>query len=116
MAQAAKTARGVSSAALKDSVRVLSKYKDTASPKKRLLQQKLDKALADRQELVTRHYIYGEKAGIDLEVDDTEANWLADKMDAADLVCDEVAVKIETMSEADEEIQRNAEKALSQSK
>ena len=116
MAQAAKTARGVSAAALKDSVRVLSKFKDTANPNKRLLQQKLDKALADRQELVTVHYIYTEKAGIDPDEDDVESAWLADRVDAADLVCDEVTVMIETMSEADEQIQRDAEKALSQSK
>ena len=50
MTQAARSARTLAAAALKESVRVLTKYKNTENPNKRLLHQKLDKALADWQE------------------------------------------------------------------
>ena len=116
MTQAARSARTVAAAALKESVRVLTKYKNTENPNKRLLHQKLDKALADRQELLTRHYLYAEKAGIDLEEDEIESAWLADRIDAADDICDEVTVMIEEIDEAAEELQRNKEKALTESK
>ena len=115
MAQAAATARQVAAAALKDSIRVLSKYKDTPNPNRRLLQNKLDKALADRQELIQRHYIHAEKAGLDLD-DENEINWLATRIDAADIVCDDVTIIIKVIEEAAEELQRNTEKAHFESK
>ena len=83
MTQAARRARTVAAAALKESGCVLTKNKNTENLSKRLLHQKLDKALADRQELLTRHYLYAEKAGIDLEEDQIESAWLADRIDAA---------------------------------
>ena len=115
MAQAATQARAVAAAALKESTRVLDKYKQTQNPSKRLLQSKLDKTLADKQELIQRHYIYAEKSNVDLD-DENEINWLAIRVDAADLVCDEVMIMIETIEEAAEEMQRNTEKAHSESK
>ena len=105
MTQAARSPRTVAAAALKESVRVLTKYKNTENPNKRLLHQKLDKALADRQELLTRHNLY-----------EIESAWLADRIDAADDICDEVTVMIEEIDEAAEELQRNKEKALTESK
>ena len=115
MAQAATQTRAVAAAALKESTRVLEKYKQTQNPSKRLLQSKLDKTLADKQELIQRHYIYAEKNNVDLD-DENEIDWLATRVDAADLICDEVMIMIETIEEAAEEMQRNTEKAHSESK
>ena len=115
MAQAATTARTVAAASLKESIRVLTKYKEIANPNKRLLQGKLDKALADKQELVQRHYMHAEKNNIDLD-DENEINWLATRVDAADLICDEVIIMIEDMEEVAEELQRNTERAQSETK
>ena len=115
MAQAASQARTVAAAALKESTRVLTKYKDTLNPNMRLLQNKLDKVLADKQDLIQRHYIYAEKNDLDLEHDD-QTNWLATRVDAADLICDEVMILIEGMEEAAEELQRNTEKVQSETK
>ena len=115
MAQAATHARSAAAASLKDSVRVLTKYYGTQNPSKRLLKSKLEKVLADKHELVTRHYIYAEKAGKDLE-DEEEVNWLTPKLDAADDICDEVTLRIEALEDAADEVQRDAERILSENK
>ena len=79
MAQAATQTRAVAAAALKESTRVLDKYKQTQNPSKRLLQSKLDKTLADKQELIQRHYIYAEKNNVDPD-DESKINWLATRV------------------------------------
>ena len=67
MAQAASHARNAAAASLKDSVRELARYKDKPSPNKRLLQSKLDKLLNSKDDLIEKHYTYGEKAAQDLD-------------------------------------------------
>ena len=63
-----------------------------------------------------RHYLYAEKAGIDLEEDEIESAWLAYRIDAADDICDEMTVMIEEIDEAAKELQRDKKKALTESK
>ena len=71
MAQAAaEHARNTAAASLKDSVRELQRYKDKPPHNRRLLQKKLDKVLNFKDELVDRHYIYGDKSGLELDADE----------------------------------------------
>ena len=104
MTQAALHARAAAAASLKDSVRELSRYKEGARPSKRLLQSKLDKLLRDKEDLVDKHYVYAEKANVDLESDEL-IEYLTPKLDAANDVADETSLKIEEI-EMDDDVQK----------
>ena len=62
MAQAASQGRAAAAATVNESIRVLTKYEAEANPSARLLQSKLDKLIADKEELVAKHYLYGDKS------------------------------------------------------
>ena len=112
MAQSALHARAAAAASLKDSIRVLTKYKDTQNPSKRLLQNKLDQVLADKQALVAKHYVYGEKASKDLE-DREMLEWITPKLDSADELTDEVILKLDTLDNNEDLRLKNLEKESS---
>ena len=65
----AEEARKTAAAALKEKSKDLKRYsvKPKESISMRLLQQKYDNVVADQEELMARHYAYGEKAKKDLE-------------------------------------------------
>ena len=92
--QAALNARNTAAAALSEELRQLRKYKDSANPKKRLLEQKLKRVEEAKEELMTRHYHYGEKAGKQLESEEM-VDWLSTRLDEAVDTMDEVFCMIE---------------------
>ena len=81
---------------MNDSVRELTRYKDKPAPNKRSLQNKLDKVLSHKNNLIDKHYIYGEKASIELE-SEKMLTWLTPQLDNANNVADEVEVLIEDL-------------------
>ena len=94
MAQAAQQARVAAAASLKDSIREMRRYMGGANPSKRLLQNKLNKVNENKDELVKIHYVYADKANIDLESDDA-LNWITPKLDDANDIADEVILMID---------------------
>lgn len=113
MAQAALHTRAASAASLKDSVRELTRYKQGVRPSKRLLQRKLDKLLGDKEDLVTKHYVYAEKANEDLDSEEL-LNWLTPKLDAANDVADETTLMIEEIEMNDHTQQKTLDDAALQ--
>ena len=67
MAQAASQSRAAAAATVKESIRVLERYIQRDNLSQRLLQTKLDKLTADRDELVAKHYVYGDKSNLSYE-------------------------------------------------
>ena len=104
--QTALSARNVAAAALKDSARDLTRYKDNANPSRRLLQQKYDKVEFDKNTLLQRHYTYAEKAGLDLEADVDQETWLNGKLDPIRTLLDEVFVTLEQFETDDVQAQQ----------
>ena len=96
--QAALNARNTAAAALSEELRQLRKYKDSANPKKRLLEQKLKRVEEAKEELMTRHYHYGEKAGKQLESEEM-VDWLSTRLDEAVDTMDEVFCMIEDIDD-----------------
>ena len=115
MAQAASNARTSAAATLKASMRDLTRYKDGTNPSKRLLQNKYDKALADKDDLRMKHYTYAEKASLDLESDEL-LEWINERMDEASDLLDEVFLILDKFTTDELETQRISEKALEDTK
>ena len=109
-AQAASHTRNAAAASLKDSVRELTRFKEKADPNKRLLQNKLDRVLNDKDNLVDKHYIYAEKSGLDLDSADM-LDWLTPKLDAATDLADEVEIMIEDLNSNEDAKQKELDDA-----
>ena len=94
-AQTALNARNIAAASLKESTRDLTRYKAVDTPSRRLLQQKYDKVELDKNNLLQRHFLYAEKAGLDLETDEDQETWINERLDPAITLLDEVFVTLE---------------------
>ena len=115
MAQAALLARTSAAASLKESIRRLTKFKDSGNPSKRLLENKLDEVITNKQELIRKHHTYAEKANKDL--DDAElTGWITPRLDDADDISDEVMILIENIENTEETRLRTLDKAASENK
>ena len=108
--QTALTSRNNAAAALAEELRQLKKYKAQPNPKKRLLEQKLKRVEEAKEELMARHYYYGEKSG-NLPESDDMTNWFNPKMDDAVETMDEVYIMIEDIDDAIEKTEATSKKA-----
>ena len=96
MSAAALQRRTSTASKLKDSQRQLRRYLSGDSFSERILLQKCEKVNLDREELISNHHLYAEKAGIDLEDDDLK-NFLESKIDEAVDIVDEATLLIEQL-------------------
>ena len=78
---------------------MLQKYLQGDNPSARLLQSKLDKLMVDKEELVAKHYLYGDKSNQAFDSEEM-LNWITPILDSVDDVSDEVFLKIETLESA----------------
>ena len=86
MSATAQAKRDSSASKLKDSVRQLRRYLDGDSHSERVLLQKCEKVSLDREELISSHHQYVQKAGLDLD-DQEVAQYLEQRIDnAVDIV------------------------------
>ena len=97
MAANAQSKRDASASKLRDSMRQLRRYLDGEDQIERILVQKSDKVDVDREELIAKHHIYAEKAGINLD-DEEMRTYIEEKIDAAVDIVDEAIVLIEQLS------------------
>ena len=98
MAQAASQSRAAAAATVKESIRVLERYIQRDNLSQRLLQTKLDKLTADRDELVAKHYVYGDKSNLSYESDEM-LQWITPILDSVIDIYDEAFLKLETLEE-----------------
>ena len=99
MAQAALQARAAAAATVKESTRALERYRQGANPSSRLLQSKLDKLIADKDELVAKHYVYGDKSNKPYDSDEME-QWITPILDSVLDLTDAVFIKIDELQSA----------------
>ena len=116
MAQAALNARNTAAATLKSSIRTLQRYIDGDNPSKRLLQNKLEKTADDKENLLSKHFTYAEKANIDLETDQDMLQWINTRVDEADEIMDRATIKIEELDLVIDNQQKTLDKALSETR
>ena len=110
MAQAASQKRESAATKLEDSVRQLKRYLLKEERSQRNLVLKSEKVDVDKEELMAKHMIYAEKAGISLqnaEMKDFIEDKIDDAVDAIDQATDEIA-----KLEAAESVQKEDEKCL----
>ena len=88
MAQAASQSRAAAAATVEESIRVLERYIQRDNLSQRLLQTKLDKLTADRDELVAKHYVYGDKSNLSYESDEM-LQWITPILDSVIDIYDE---------------------------
>ena len=98
MAQAASQSRAAAAATVKESIRVLERYIQRDNLSQRLLQTKLDKLTADRDELVAKHYVYGDKSNLSYESDEM-LQWITPILDSVIDIYDEAFLKLESLEE-----------------
>ena len=108
--QAALNTRNTAAAALEEELRQLKKYKDQNNPKKRLLMLKLKRVEEAKEELMAKHYYYGEKSG-NLPNSEDMTGWLNPKLDDAVETMDEVYIMIDEIDEEVEKEETTAKKA-----
>ena len=96
MAQAASQSRAAAAATVKESIHVLERYIQRDNLSQRLLQTKLDKLTADRDDLVAKHYVYGDKSNLSYESDEM-LQWITPILDSAIDIYDEAFLKLETL-------------------
>ena len=94
MAQAALQARAAAAATVNESIRALRRYHTGVNPSSRLLQTKLDKLMADKEQLVASHYVYGEKSNKALDSDEM-LDWITPILDSVLDLSDEVFLTID---------------------
>ena len=99
MAQAALQARAAAAATVKESTRALERYRQGANPSSRLLQSKLDKLIADKDELVAKHYVYGDKSNKLYDSEEME-QWITPILDSVLDLTDAVFIKIDELQTA----------------
>ena len=97
MAAAASRNRGLCAVKLQDSIRQLRRYLDSEHQIERILIQKSDKVDLDREELIAKHHEYAEKAGLEVESQESK-EFIEPKIDAAVDIVDEATVKLEELS------------------
>ena len=97
----AEQARTTAAAALTERMRDLKKYKDKANKSTRLLKAKYETCEGAKEELMRQHYLYGEKAKIDITSEEMVA-WLEEKLDPATDLLDEVFIMLEEAETAAE--------------
>ena len=94
MAQAALQARAAAAATVNESIRALRRYHTGVNPSSRLLQTKLDKLIADKEQLVASHYVYGEKSNKPLDSEEM-LDWITPILDSVLDLSDEVFLTID---------------------
>ena len=94
-------ARNKAAAALSEKMRDLKKYKDKENKSTRLLKAKYETCEGAKEELMRQHYLYGEKAKIDITSEEMVA-WLEEKLDHATDLLDEVFIMLEEAEAAAE--------------
>ena len=96
MAQSASQAQAAAAATVNESIRVLQRYHEGVNPSTRLLQSKLDKLIADKELLVAKHYVYGEKSNKPLDSDEM-LNWITPFLDRVLNLSDAVFLQIDSL-------------------
>ena len=94
MAAQALNARVAAAAALKDTIRDVNRYIQKENPSQRLLQNKHDKLLEDKNDLFTKHCTYSELSKKSLDSEEL-LDWITPQMDAASDVLDEIILLID---------------------
>ena len=108
----AEQPRITAAASLTEKMRDLTKYKDKEKISMRLLQSKYDTVQTANDELMTKHYAYGEKAKKDVTSEEM-VEWLSPKLDLAGDLLDEVFVMLEeAASKTHDEEARDKKAAL----
>ena len=96
MAAAALRNRSLCAAKLQDSMRQLRRYLDGDNQIERVLIQKSDKVDVDREELISKHHEYADKANLDISSAELQ-EFLNPKIDGAVDLVDEATVKLEEL-------------------
>ena len=94
--QAASQARAAAAATVNESIRVLERYHQGVNPSTRLLQSKLDQLIADKERLVAKHYVYGEKSNKKLDSDEM-LQWITPYLDRVLDLSDAVFLQIDNL-------------------
>ena len=112
--QAAFNSRDTAAAVLKEEVRQLRKYLGQMTlnqvPNLRLLGQKQKKVEDAKNDLMMKHYYYGQKANKALDSDEL-TQWINDKLDEATDIIDEVTIKIEDAEKLERDVVQEKERA-----
>ena len=99
MAQVAQQGTAAAAATVKQSIRALERYLQGDNPSPRLLQSKLDKLAADKDELVAKHYLYGDKSNQQFDSEEM-LQWITPILDNVMDISDQAFLKIETLQQA----------------
>ena len=99
--QAALHGRNASATVLTESIRELKRYRDKGIYTQRILQMKLNKAYAAKDDVMAKHCYYGEKSN--KELDSVEmVDWLTQKMDQANDEIDEAELILDNLEKRQE--------------
>ena len=114
MAQPASRSRAAATDTVKESIRVLERYIQRDNLSQRLLQSKLDKLTADRDELVAKHYMRGDKSNLSYASDEIP-QLITLIFDRVIYIYDEDFLNLETLEE-DVVLQRKSNRPLRKQK
>ena len=114
-AQVALHGRAAAPATLQDAVRELTRYKNADMKHPRLLRQKLDSVLAAKEMLVSKHYLYAEKAAKELDSEEL-VDWITPRLDSAVDLADAVYIQIENLESVNKDNLKSEEEAAIQAK
>ena len=103
--QATLQGRNAAAAALTETMRELTRFKEKQNISTRLLRQKYEKVIAAKDTLINKHFLYAEKSRKDLNSEEL-LEWLTPKLDEANDLVDEVFVILE-----EDETKKNEEKS-----
>ena len=95
MAAQALNVRVAVAATLAETIRDIKRYKEKPNPSKRLLQVKLDKLIADKDDLFAKHCLYVELSKKSLEAEEL-VSWITPHMDLASDLIDALYLDIES--------------------
>ena len=99
--QAALHGRNAAATVLAESLRELKRYREKGTYSQRILQMKLNKVSAAKDDVMTKHCYYGEKANKPLDSQEM-VDWLTEKMDSAIDEIDEAELILEDIENKQE--------------
>ena len=111
MADNALKQRNTADNILKEAIRELTRYKDSANPSIRLLQNKLKKLNDAKEDLLACHIVYAEKSAKDLDSDDMK-QWITGRLDPAIDLADEVFITIDDHQQTEQTNQEATQTTL----
>jgi hypothetical protein len=111
MADNAQQARNAALAVLKETMRDLNRLKTKANPNMRVMQVKYEKVNDAKDDLLKKHFLYGEKAKKDLDSEEMK-DWVTPHLDEANDLIDEIFIILDDEDKRVKTVTDDAQKAL----